>query len=125
MEFYTHRYSDVTDLEKYEVIENTERGQRVSDESHTKDLDYIPKKVSGNRFILIVKDKVTLDPNMEKVLADEKKREDSDLAISKLQELDLKQIRSIAEYIVVKTDAPKELKDIETLKIAERTKLWV
>jgi hypothetical protein len=123
MEFYTHRYSDVNDLEKYEVIENTERGQRISDESHTKGLT--PEKVSGNRFIFIIKDKVTIDPNMEKILADEKKKEESNLALSKLQELDLKQIRSIAEYIASKVDAPKALKDIETLKIAERTKLWV
>jgi len=120
---YVHVYSDVTDLKKYELMELTNGILRPSHESHFEGIK--PIKVSGNRFILISKDGiVSLDKNMATILADEKKAEDSMLAKQKLMELDLEQIRPIAEYIAAKQDAPQTLIDLETAKEAERLKIW-
>lgn len=43
-------------------------------------------------------------------------------ALAKLQEIDLKSIRSLREYVSNKTDAPQYLKDYESQAIAEREK---
>ena len=120
---YVHVYSDVKDLKKYELMEILDGVLRPSNENHFKGIK--PRKVSCNRFIIIEKDIVLLNPEMEKILAEEQKIEESNLALLKLQELDLQQIRPIAEYIASKVDAPTELVAIETAKEAERLKIWV
>jgi hypothetical protein len=75
MTYYTHRYSDVNNLENYEVIANYDNGTAaVTDQSNEVgwiNQGNIPKKISGNRFIIVKDNIVSLDPNMETVLMTE------------------------------------------------------
>ncbi len=78
---------------------------------------------SDRRFLSIINNSVVVDPNKNTILAAEAAARVEAEIKANLREIDLRSIRSIREYLVLKEDASMYLKSYEDAAILERVKL--
>ena len=121
---FTHRYTTPT---TYQVVEYYQGGSRILPHDQHDYLKWCetntPAIEASGRFLSVVDGVLVVDPNMETILAAEKKAADNNIVYAKLVEIDQKSIRGIREWIVLQPTAEKFTKDLETEATAERAKI--
>lgn len=107
MTTFKYKYYDPSDLTKYRICEFIDGiEQREVSEDYYLYKEWIetntPEKISGNRFITIVKDIPTLNPDMNSILAKEQQVVRDEQIRQQLRELDWKVLRYIEQTDLVR-----------------------